>query len=149
MLAIRLSRVGKKNKAQFRIILQEHTAAPGGRHVEVLGSYNPHSKEIILKEDRITYWLSQGAKASVTVHNILVSKGLLKEEKIAVKMSKKTKKKDGEEGAEEEKKEEGTEKAGEVKAEEKKEETPAPKEESAKEEKAEEATKEEKTEEKK
>ncbi|KKQ00443.1 MAG: hypothetical protein US09_C0011G0001, partial [Candidatus Moranbacteria bacterium GW2011_GWD1_36_198] len=39
MLTIRFSRVGRKNKAQFRVVLQQHTAAPTGRHVAVLGSY--------------------------------------------------------------------------------------------------------------
>jgi len=89
MLTIRLNRVGKKNKAQFRVVLQEHTVAPGGRHVEVLGSYNPHSKEVSLNEEKITYWISKGAQPSDTVHNMLVSKGLIKDEKRKVKIPEK------------------------------------------------------------
>lgn len=89
MLTIRLARVGKRNKAQFKIVLQEATVAPGGRHVAVLGSYDPHQKIVALKEERIKYWLGQGAKTSDTVHNLLVSKGIITGEKRKVKIPKK------------------------------------------------------------
>jgi len=89
MLTIRLARVGKKNKAQFKIVLQEHTFAPGGRHVEVLGSYDPHLKKTTLKDERIKYWIEKGAKASDTVHNILVSKNVIADKKRPVKLPKK------------------------------------------------------------
>lgn len=89
MLTIRFSRVGKKNKAQFKIMLQEQSFAPGGRHVEILGSYDPHKKVAVLKEERLKYWLEKGAKASDTVHNLLVSKGIVSEKKRAVKIPKK------------------------------------------------------------
>lgn len=86
MLTIRFARVGKRNKAQFKIALQEKTVAPGGRHIEILGSYDPHSKQSVLKEDRIKYWLSKGAQSSDTVWNLFVSKGLITDKKRAVKM---------------------------------------------------------------
>jgi small subunit ribosomal protein S16 len=89
MLTIRFARVGKKNKAQFKIMLQEQSFAPGGRHVEILGSYDPHKKVAVLKEERIKYWISKGASASDTVHNLLVSKGIISEKKRAVKIPKK------------------------------------------------------------
>jgi small subunit ribosomal protein S16 len=86
MLNIRLNRVGRKNKAYFRVVVQEHTVAPGGRHVEVVGSYDPHAKKTVLKADRITHWMSQGAQLSNTVHNLLVREGVIEGKKIAVKM---------------------------------------------------------------
>lgn len=70
-------------------MLQESTVAPGGRHVEVLGSYDPHQKVAVIKEERVKYWISQGAQASDTVHNLLVSKGLVTDKKRAVKLPKK------------------------------------------------------------
>ncbi len=91
MLTIRLARVGKKNRAQFKIMLQEKTIAPGGRHVEVLGSYDPHSKQVVLKAERIKHWLSQGVQASDTVHNLLVSKKVISEKRRTVKAKKKKK----------------------------------------------------------
>lgn len=98
MLVIRLKRTGKKNASSFRIVLTEKTnAAKSGRFLEILGSYNPRllakdkgvaigGKEITLKKERIEYWLSQGAKASATVHNLLVSQGIVKGPKIAKKI---------------------------------------------------------------
>lgn len=86
MLTIRLARIGKRNKAQFQIVLQEHTVAPGGKHVEILGGYDPHSKKEVLKTERIKYWVSQGAQVSDTAHNLFVSKGVLAGEKRKVKL---------------------------------------------------------------
>ncbi|MCX6763446.1 MAG: 30S ribosomal protein S16 [Candidatus Moranbacteria bacterium] len=89
MLTIRLARVGKNKRAQFQIVLQEHTIAPGGSHVEILGSYDPHSKKAILKEEKIKQWVSQGAKLSDTAYNLFVSKGIISGEKRKVKIPKK------------------------------------------------------------
>lgn len=86
MLTIRFARVGKRNNAQFKIALQEHTIAPGGRHIEVLGSYNPHSKEAVLKEDRIKYWVSKGAQMSDTAFNLFLKKGIIEGVKRKVKV---------------------------------------------------------------
>lgn len=60
--------------------------APGGKHVEVLGSYDPHSKKEVLKAERIKYWVSQGAQVSDTAYNLFVSKGVLEGEKRKVKL---------------------------------------------------------------
>ena len=86
MLSIRFNRTGRKNRSNFRIVVQEHTVAPGGRHVEVVGSYDPHQKKAVLKNERIAYWMSQGAQASDSVHNLLVREGAIEGKKIAVKM---------------------------------------------------------------
>lgn len=88
MLAIRFNRIGKKNQAAFRIVLQEKTKAPGRKHVEMLGSYEPHMKQVVLKKERILYWLGQGAQASDSVHNLLVKEGVVTESKRAIKMEK-------------------------------------------------------------
>jgi small subunit ribosomal protein S16 len=86
MLTIRLNRIGKKNKPYFRIVLQEHTIAPGGRHVEVLGSYDPHMKKAIFNAEKIKYWISKGAQASDTVHNLLIKNGITEGDKRKVKL---------------------------------------------------------------
>ncbi len=99
MLVIRLNRFGKRNQAQFRVVLQEKTKAPGHRHIEMLGSHNPHSKVTILKKDRILYWIGQGAQPSDRVHNMLVKDGVIEGKIIPKKMPRPVKK-------EEEKKEE-------------------------------------------
>lgn len=86
MLTIRFNRTGKKNRAHFRVVLQEHTKAPGKRHVEILGSYDPHKKTAVLKKDRILYWIGQGAQTSPVVTNLLIREGVTEGKKIAKKM---------------------------------------------------------------
>ena len=91
MLRIRFLRIGKKNAPSFRIVLTEKTAPPQGRFLEILGFYNPRSKETNLKKERIMHWLSKGAKPSATVHNLLVRQGVIKCPKIKKKIEIKTK----------------------------------------------------------
>ncbi len=85
MLKIRMQRTGRINQPSFRIVVTEHTAGPkAGKYVERVGFYNPRSKERTLVEDRIKYWMSVGAKPSGTVHNMLVSAGVLNAKKVNV-----------------------------------------------------------------
>ncbi len=83
MLTIRLSRTGKHKAPQYRIVLQENTQDPWAPAKEILGHYNPRKQpsEIVLKKDRIEYWMSVGAQPSSTVHNMLVSEGVIKADK--------------------------------------------------------------------
>lgn len=86
MLVIRLSRVGRHNHAQYHVVVQEKTKAPTGKHIAVVGSYDPHSKHTVLKEDLIKKFLADGAQPSDTVHNLLVKNGLIDGAKRAVKV---------------------------------------------------------------
>lgn len=95
MLSIRLSRIGKKKQPIYRITVAERTRDPYGKSVEILGHYNPRSadKKLVLKEDRVSYWLSVGAQPSDTVKNLLIRAGVIKDDKKAkaVAISKKRK----------------------------------------------------------
>ncbi|HPN54310.1 MAG TPA: 30S ribosomal protein S16 [Candidatus Moranbacteria bacterium] len=86
MLAIRFARVGRKNRAQFRVVLQEHRIAPGGRHVAVLGSYDPARKVAVLKADKIKEWISKGAQPSDSAYNLFVKEGIIEGKKKPIKM---------------------------------------------------------------
>ncbi len=83
MLTIRLQRAGKKNKADFRIVLAEKTAASQKKFLEVLGAYNPHTKAIqIRNQDRLNYWVDeQHVDISATARNLLITKELIKGDK--------------------------------------------------------------------
>lgn len=98
MLVIRYNRTGRKNKPFFRLVVQEKTIAPGGRHAEVVGSWDPRAKVSVMKEDRIKYWLSVGAQPSDSVYNLLVTKGVLEGKKRSVKMSAKQSTENSEQG---------------------------------------------------
>ena len=85
MLKIRLQRTGRTNAPSYRVVVTEHTNGPkSGRANEVLGSYNPKTKERVLNEDRIKHWLSKGAQASGTMHNMLISAGIISGKKVNV-----------------------------------------------------------------
>ena len=92
MLSIRLSRVGKKNKPMYRIAIMEKARDPYGRALEILGSYNPHSKELTAKIDRINHWVKNGAQMTPTVNNLLIEKGLMKGDKVKASIARKKKK---------------------------------------------------------
>lgn len=81
MLAIKLQQTGKTNKKMFRVIISEKSRDPYGRALEILGSYNPHSKELIVKADRVKHWISQGAQMTDTINNLLVGKNIIEGKK--------------------------------------------------------------------
>lgn len=83
MVAIRLSRVGKKNHPTFRVVVSDKRKDTIGTALEILGSYDPHASPMKLELDaeRVKYWLSVGAQPSDTVHNLLIEKGLLSGQK--------------------------------------------------------------------
>jgi len=74
---IRLFKVGRKHQGSFRIVAQDTKTKRGGRFLEILGSFNPSNvgKKIILKGERINFWLSKGAKPTEAVAKILKSNG--------------------------------------------------------------------------
>lgn len=95
MLKIRLQRTGRTNDPSYRVVVTEHTNGPkAGKAVESVGSYNPKTKERALNADRIKYWLSVGAQASGTMHNMLVSAGIISGKKVNVLPKKTVPKKD-------------------------------------------------------
>jgi small subunit ribosomal protein S16 len=68
-LAIRLSRGGRKNRPHYSIVVADKRYARDGRFIEKLGTYNPLLKKddanrVSFNEERIKYWLSQGAQPS-------------------------------------------------------------------------------------
>ncbi len=82
MLVIRLTRIGKKNQPAYRVVLADKKRAVQGKFIEILGSYNPKSKAKVFKAERINYWISKGAQASPTVHNLLVSEKIIEAAKV-------------------------------------------------------------------
>ena len=75
-LKIRLSRGGAKKRPFYRIVVADSRSPRDGRFIERLGTYNPmvakdSETRITLKEERIKYWLSQGAKPSDRVARFL------------------------------------------------------------------------------
>jgi len=80
MLTIRLTRIGKKNQPEYRLVLTDHTFPVKGKFIEILGSFDPRSEKLEIKKDRVEYWLKSGSKVSQTV------KELLKDQKVEGKL---------------------------------------------------------------
>lgn len=90
MLAIRLQRVGRKNDPSFRVIVTDSKLKPKtGNFLEILGSYDARKGKPVINTERAKHWLSMGAQASGTVHNILVDLKAVSGKKINV-LNKKT-----------------------------------------------------------
>lgn len=98
MLKIRLQRVGKKKKPAYRFVVSESSKDLYGKHLEILGHYDPFTKVIEVKKDRIQYWISVGAQPSPTAHNLLVDQNVINKPKVVASKGKK-KKKDGEDSS--------------------------------------------------
>ena len=80
-LKIRLARGGAKKRPFYRIVVAEASAPRDGRYVERVGTYNPmvpkdHDQRLVLKNERISYWLGQGAQPTERVQKMLASAGL-------------------------------------------------------------------------
>lgn len=81
---IRLARGGAKKRPYYRIIVADSRRPRDGRFLERLGTYNPllaneNEQRVTLNEERIRYWLSQGALPSDRVHRFLHKAGILPE----------------------------------------------------------------------
>jgi small subunit ribosomal protein S16 len=65
MLVIRLQRTGRKGHAMFRIVVQDSRRTPtSGKVVARLGSYDPHTKTVILDKEKAGFYLEHGAQPS-------------------------------------------------------------------------------------
>ena len=82
MLKIRLQRIGKKKQAHYKVVVMEHTRKTTGKYLELLGWYNPHTSEIEVNAERLNHHLSNGAQMSATVNNLLITRGIIKGEKV-------------------------------------------------------------------
>lgn len=77
MLRIRLLPVGRKNQVSYRFVVAEHSAPIQGKHLEVLGYYNPSDgKKVQIDEARVMHWIKMGAKPTDTAASLLKAQGL-------------------------------------------------------------------------
>lgn len=74
MLKLRLTRLGRKKVPFYRIVAMEALSRRDGKAVAYLGTFNPlveDDKQVVLKEDEILKYLSNGAQPTETVKSIL------------------------------------------------------------------------------
>lgn len=75
MVTIRLARGGSKKRPFYHLTVADSRKARNGRFVERVGFFNPVAAgaetRLSVNEERVTYWLSQGAQPSERVASLL------------------------------------------------------------------------------
>ena len=75
MVTIRLARGGSKKRPFYHLTVADSRKARNGRFVERVGFFNPVAAgaetRLSVNEERVNYWLSQGAKPSERVASLL------------------------------------------------------------------------------
>ena len=85
MLKMRLQRTGRKNNASFRVVVTDSRRGPkSGNNVDLLGSYNPKMGTVQIDGDKAKAWIAKGVQVSDTMHNMLISQGIIEGKKINV-----------------------------------------------------------------
>lgn len=80
-LRIRLARAGAKKRPFYRIVVADSRSPRDGAFLERVGSYNPfldhdNPERIVAEAERVSYWISVGAKPSDRVARLLGKLGL-------------------------------------------------------------------------
>ena len=70
---IRMKRFGSKNRPQWRIVVSDARSPRDGRFIEEIGYYDALPKEdiFVVKQDRLEYWVKQGAQMSVALKSLV------------------------------------------------------------------------------
>ncbi len=79
---IRLSRGGSKKRPFYKVVAADQRSPRDGRFIERLGSYNPmlpkdHAERFVINEERVKYWLSNGAEPTERLQKMLSNLGLV------------------------------------------------------------------------
>ena len=77
---IRLRRMGAKKRPTYRFVATDSRMPRDGRFIEILGHYNPIEKpaRVEVNEEKVFYWLKQGAVPSDTAKSLFQQIGLLR-----------------------------------------------------------------------
>ena len=80
MLRMRLTRTGAKKRPSYRVVVADSRAPRDGRHVDILGFYDPMTKPSTVRIDteRAVRWLRHGAQPTERVRILLRHSGVLK-----------------------------------------------------------------------
>ena len=71
MLTLRLARRGTKKRPVYHLVAADRRARRDGRFVENLGYYIPGRNVLVVKQDRVDYWLGVGAQTTETAHHLI------------------------------------------------------------------------------
>jgi small subunit ribosomal protein S16 len=94
LLRMRLTRMGAKKRPSYRVIVADSRAPRDGRHVDILGFYDPMTtpSTVQIDTERAVRWLQNGAQPTDRVRILLRHAGVLKahdEARMAAKRARK------------------------------------------------------------
>lgn len=81
MLSIRLARIGTNKRPFYRIIICERGRDIYGKALEILGTYNPFTKDLQVDSEKIKEWMSKGAQLTATLNNLFIDKKIIDNKK--------------------------------------------------------------------
>ncbi|MGI8749262.1 MAG: 30S ribosomal protein S16 [Thermoleophilaceae bacterium] len=70
---VRLTRVGSKKNARWRVVVADQRSPRDGRTIETVGHYNPQTdpSTVVLDRERLDYWIERGAQPSNSVRKLM------------------------------------------------------------------------------
>ena len=76
---LRLRRMGRKKLPIHAVVAADVRSPRDGRFIEDVGRYYPLEEpaRVVLKDDRVLYWLNVGAQPTPTVRSLLSKEGIL------------------------------------------------------------------------
>ena len=79
MVKLRLMRMGKTKQPTYRVVAADSRSPRDGRFIEIVGSYAPRQEQnkVVLKAERDTHWLGEGAQPTDRVRRLLVGAGII------------------------------------------------------------------------
>ncbi|KEF31092.1 SSU ribosomal protein S16p [Marinobacter nitratireducens] len=79
MVTIRLARGGSKKRPFYHLTVTDSRKSRDGRFIERVGFFNPvargQEERLRVDQDRVNYWLGQGAQTSDRVAQLLKTAG--------------------------------------------------------------------------
>jgi small subunit ribosomal protein S16 len=95
MVKIRLSRLGRKKRPSYRVVIADARAPRDGAFIEIIGHYNPLTDPatIVIDEEKALNWISKGAQPTERVSILLAKLGIIEKptkkhtEKLAKKLA--------------------------------------------------------------
>ena len=70
---IRLTRLGRKKKPFYRIVVADSQRARDGKFLDIVGTYDPHQHpaQVTINQDKLQDWIGRGAIPSTTVKSLI------------------------------------------------------------------------------
>ena len=74
---IRLTRIGRKKKPFYRIVVASNESPRDGKFLEIVGTYDPLQDPVVIKlnTEKLNEWLGKGAQPTVTVRSLIKKHG--------------------------------------------------------------------------